>query len=128
MIPTARDNPFSSYWRQKADQRWSQVIRQQGYCDYCGRRGNLEAHHLIGRNHFATRHRIECGLCLCRHHHRFCGQISPHLAPKAFEAWLQKAFPEQYQWVQHHKTRWIVEKVDYRQAYYTLLESVSMNI
>ena len=128
MIPTARDNPFSSYWRQKADQRWSQVIRQQGYCAVCGRRGNLEAHHLIGRSHFATRHRVECGLCLCRHHHRFCNQISPHLAPKAFEAWLQKAFPERDQWVQHHKTRWIVEKVDYRQAYYALSESVSINI
>ena len=127
MILTARDNPRSSYWRQKADQRWSQVIRQQGYCTYCGRRGNLEAHHLIGRDHLALRHRVECGLCLCRHHHRFCSQISPHLAPKAFEAWLQKAYPERYQWIQKHK--WLmVERINYRQAYDALRESVSIDL
>ena len=129
MILIARDNPRSSYWRKKADQYWSQVIRQQGYCTYCGRRGDdLEAHHLIRRNHLATRHKIECGLCLCRHHHRFCSQISPHLVPKAFEAWLKEAFPERYQWVQDHKHKLMLEKADYRQAYDTLKESVSIDL
>ena len=123
-----KDNPFSTYWCKIADYRWSQVICQQGCCAVCGRRGNLEAHHLIGRNHFATRHRIECGLCLCRHHHRFDSEISPHLAPQAFEAWLQKAFPERYQWVQEHKYRQISEKVDYQKAYEALREPVSMNL
>jgi len=128
MIPAARNNPYSSYWRKKADQRWSQIIRRQGYCAYCGSRNNLEAHHLIRRNYLPTRLLIECGMCLCRYHHRFCPPISPHLAPEAFEAWLQIAFPERYQWVQDHKTRWSVEKIDYRQAYYALAKSVAMNM
>ena len=118
-----KDNPSSTYWLKRADYRWSQVICQQGCCAYCGRRGYLEAHHLIRRNYFATRHRVECGMCLCRHHHRFCDQVSPHLVPRAFEAWLKKVFFEKYRWVQDHKSRWNTEKVDYRRAYYALSDS-----
>ena len=89
---------------------------------------NLEPHHLIRRSHFAMRHRVECGLCLCQNHHRFDSEISPHLAPKAFEAWLQTVYPEQYQWAQEHKCRQITEKVDYQKAYEALRETVAMNL
>ena len=123
-----KDNPYSTYWLKRADYRWSQMICQAGCCAVCGRRGYLEAHHLIRRNYFATRHRVECGMCLCRHHHRFCDQVSPHLVPKAFEAWLKQAYPERYQWVQDHESRQLVEKVDYQRAYEALRESVAMNL
>ena len=36
-----KDNPFSTYWLKRADQRWSQVICRAGCCAYCGRRNNL---------------------------------------------------------------------------------------
>ena len=127
MIPAAKDNPFSTYWRKRADRRWSAVIRQAGCCAYCGRASGLEAHHLISRSRLALRHRIECGICLCRHHHRFCSQISPHLAPTAFEAWLQRAYPERYRWIQAHKSCRTLDKIDYRQAYWDLSEATAMN-
>ena len=80
----------------------------------------IEAHHLIRRNLLPMRHKIECGMCLCRHHHRFSSRISPHLAPKTFAAWLKEAFPKRYQWVQDHKHKLTIEKIDYRKAYDTL--------
>ncbi|HDS83967.1 MAG TPA: hypothetical protein ENN97_02045, partial [Phycisphaerales bacterium] len=70
MIPTAKDNPFSTYWRNKCDRRWSAVIRQVGCCAYCGRGYTLEAHHLIRRSRMELRQRLECGMCLRRYHHR----------------------------------------------------------
>ena len=115
-----RDNPYSSYWKKRADRLWSKVIRQTGQCSYCGSRMNLQAHHLISRRHDYTRHKVECGLCLCEHHHLYCSNISPHLAPKEFEKWLKKNFPKKYRWVQKNKYLKIYNKVDFKAAFLKL--------
>ncbi|MHC4725471.1 MAG: hypothetical protein ACYS9V_14750 [Planctomycetota bacterium] len=116
----SRENPFSKYWKKEADILWSSVIIQTGRCAYCGTRRNLQAHHLIPRRHNFTRHKVECGLCLCKYHHLYCSKISPHLAKKAFEDWLKKNFPEKYRWVQKNKSLKNYTKVDFRAAFLKL--------
>ena len=115
-----RDNPFSRYWKKRADIAWSRVVAQGGRCAYCGTGRNLQAHHLVPRRHNLTRHKLECGLCLCEHHHLFCPKVSPHLAKKEFEKWLKKNFPEKYRWVQRNKFPKICTKADFRAAFLRL--------
>lgn len=115
-----RDNPFSRHWKKRADLLWGRVVKQIGYCAYCGSSINLQAHHLIPRRHNFTRHRIECGLCLCMYHHLYCSKISPHLVPKDFEQWLKKNFPEKCRWVRKNKSLKTYTKVDFRAAFLKL--------
>ena len=115
-----RDNPFSRYWKKEADSLWSRVVKRAGRCAFCGSRFNLQAHHLVPRGYYFTRHRIECGLCLCRYHHLYCWKISPHLAPKDFEKWLKKNFPSKYRWVQKNKYLKTYNKIDFRAAFLKL--------
>ena len=116
-----RDNPYSSYWKKRADFVWSRVVKQSGRCSYRGTGRNLQAHHLILRRHDFTRHKVECVLCLCEHHHLYCPKISSHLTPKDFEKWLKKYFPEKYRWVQRNKSLKPYTKVDFRAAFLKLL-------
>jgi hypothetical protein len=112
-----KNNPFSRYWRKKADSLWSKAIKRIGRCAYCGNPYNLQAHHLILRKNNSTRHKIDCGLCLCEYHHLYCSKISPHLKPKNFNTWLKKNHPEKYQWVQNNKYMQYLSKVDFKAAY-----------
>jgi len=112
-----RENPFSRYWKKEADCLWSRVVRRAGRCTYCGNPFNLQAHHLIPRGNNHTRHKIECGLCLCEHHHLYCSEISPHLKPKDFNKWLKKNHPDKYRWLQSNKSLQYLSKVDFKAAY-----------
>lgn len=115
-----RDHPFSRYWKKRADFVWSRVVKQTGRCAYCGSGFKLQAHHIVPRSNNRTRHKVECGLCLCEHHHLYCIKISPHLVPKEFEKWLKKNFPKKYRWVQKNKYLRVYNKVDFRAAYLSL--------
>lgn len=115
-----KDNPFSSFWRKKADLAWSRVVKQAGQCAYCGTMVNLHAHHLVPRANNLTRHKIGCGLCLCEYHHLYCPQISPHLEPDGFERWLRKSMPHKYRWMLRQKSLRIYVKVDYKKVFLKL--------
>ena len=114
------DSPYSTHWRTKADSVWSRVVKQTGRCAYCGSRNNLQAHHLISRRFFYTRHKVECGICLCRYHHLYCSKISPHLAAKDFEIWLKEKFPLRYRWLNKNRYLKTYNKVDFRAAFLKL--------
>jgi hypothetical protein len=115
-----KEHPFSRYWKKKADCLWSRVVKQAGRCSYCGSRSSLQAHHLIARSYNITRHKVECGLCLCKYHHLYCSKISPHLAPNDFEKWLKKNFPTKYRWVNKNKVLKVYSKVDFMAAFLKL--------
>jgi len=112
-----KDDHKSKYWQNKADSLWGAVIHEIYSCcpvdDECA--GNMEAHHLISRSNKATRHSIENGICLCSKHHKFCNKLSAHKAPLAFAEWLQKKFPEKWEWCSENKHK--VNKPDYFEAY-----------
>ena len=114
------DNPFSRYWKKQADCLWSRAVKRAGRCAYCGNPSNLHAHHLIPRANTRTRHKIECGLCLCEHHHLYCSKISPHLKPKDFDKWLKKNHPGKYRWVRRNKSLQDWSKVDFKAAFLKL--------
>jgi hypothetical protein len=115
-----KDNPFSSYWKKRADLVWSKVVKQTGRCAFCGTVVNLQAHHLIARTNNPTRHKPECGLCLCEYHHLYCPEISPHLHAEVFEQWLRKNMPGRYRWMLRQKSLRSHVKVDYRKAFLKL--------
>ena len=116
-------NPYSRYWKKRADCSWSRAVKCKGRCAYCGSPFNLQAHHLIPRENNYTRHKVECGLCLCEHHHLYSSKVSPHLKPKNFDKWLKKNHPEKYQWVQSNKYLTYLSKVDFKAVYDKLSKS-----
>jgi len=112
-----KDDSKSTYWRNKADKLWGAIIHEiyNGCAVGEGCAGNLEAHHLIGRDHKHSRHRIENGILLCSLHHKYCTKISAHKAPLAFAEWLQENKPETWQWCSENKH--VICKPDYKQSY-----------
>jgi hypothetical protein len=112
-----KENPRSKYWKTKADGLWGAVIHEiYQYCpvdDECS--GHIEAHHLISRANTATRHSIENGIGLCSLHHKFSNKLSAHGAPLAFAEWIQKKYPEKWDWCSENKHK--IQKPDYKEAY-----------
>lgn len=68
MSPSARELRQRDY----ADALWSRIVRaRDGWrCRLCGSGTQVEAAHIIGRGHDATRLEVDNGLALCRRHHR----------------------------------------------------------
>lgn len=119
-----RDDPKSKLWLTKADKLWSQCIhlKHNETCavdDKCS--GNLEAHHLITRNHRNTRHEVSNGILLCSLHHKYSTELSPHGGPVGFGIWMEANRPEQWDWV--IKNRWRTKQdLDYKSAFENLIE------
>lgn len=123
-----KDNPKSTYWRNRADKLWGAVIHAK--YDRCAVespccKGNLEAHHLISRSNGATRHSIENGILLCSKHHKFDQLLSAHKAPLAFSEWFMTTYPERWEW--HSKHKWAMGTVDYENAYNELVKWCEVN-
>ena len=99
-----RQNPFSTYWRERCDTIWSMIIRHRaGYrCQKCGRKAKkLDTHHLIPRGRYMTRHELSNGLALDAGCHTF-NNDSAHHDRTGFTNWFKEALPEQYAWVVKH--------------------------
>jgi len=99
------DDPYSTYWLKRADDAWADLIHT-GYRSCVINKdcsGPLEAHHLINRKHYATRHNPWCGLLLCSKHHQWSVDLSAHIASLPFAEWLQINRPKQWEWVCEHK-------------------------
>lgn len=124
----AVNTPSSAYWQKKADRLWRNMITKTGFCVYCGTTIHLEAHHLISRINGLTRHKVECGICLCRYHHLYCPKISPHRQPKEFAKWLRKNMPEKYRWFQEHKQLEYQVAADYKEAFLAISANICDNV
>ena len=122
-----------AYWKKKCDKLWREKImaRFGGRCAICGATGYLNAHHLITRAAVFFRHNLENGVALCPTCHNFGFDqdvedrdqdvISAHATPWAFEEWMEKNRPEQYEW--WTKNRYAVTvgvTIDYEQVYHAL--------
>ena len=94
-----------------ADDLWSLAVRGDwgNRCAVCGKRSKSQAHHLIPRQHEATRYDLRNGCCLCAHCHTFNPDTSPHLNAAGWLLWLSCNWPELHQW---YTTT--VERGDYR--------------
>jgi len=96
------------YWKKRATALWSDLIREVGECEICGREGkrgktqgwtNLDAHHLIPKG---TSDLFRCdlsnGVCLCVRCHQWDEGVSPHQNKEGFEKWLETMRPGQWKW------------------------------
>ena len=54
------------------DHAWSEFVHKRDkFCQKCGGRGGLQAHHAFGRRNTATRWDVENGVLLCHPHHHY---------------------------------------------------------
>jgi hypothetical protein len=93
--------PAKGRLRDMADQLWSKAVKADWShkCAICGRGDSLNSHHLIPRTHQATRYLLRNGISLCKHHHVFCNDRSPHGNGMGFVLWLDANHLALGEWV-----------------------------
>lgn len=91
--------PPTKRLREIADRLWSVAVRSRWMycCAVCGRQPS-EAHHLVPRQHEATRYDVRNGVALCSYHHKFCRDVSPHQNAAGFMKWLRYSYPDTLIW------------------------------
>lgn len=91
--------PAKGRLRDIADQLWSRAVRDDwaNRCAVCGS-GKVEAHHLVPRQHEATRYTLLNGVALCFTHHQGCENLSPHLNAAGWMRWLEANHPSRAEW------------------------------
>ena len=97
--------PAKGRLRDLCDQLWSLAVRADwlNKCAVCGK-GKCEAHHLIPRQHEATRYEIRNGIALCSHCHQFNKDLSPHQNAAGWMSWLFEHHPQLHDWmVENHR-------------------------
>ena len=92
--------PAKGRLRDIADRLWSLAVKEDwaNRCAMCGHRGDLNSHHLIPRQHAATRYDLHNGICLCRRCHQFCPDVSPHQNAAGFLVRLEWSYPATAKW------------------------------
>lgn len=73
------------------DDIWRQYIykRAGNKCEYCGKEGKLNAHHIFSRSNRPIRWDEDNGICLCPLHHTL-GNESFHKSPATMLDWLKQ--------------------------------------
>ena len=96
--------PKKSRLRDIADELWSAAVKEDwaGKCAICGHE-NTQSHHLVPRQHEATRYEVRNGIALCYRHHQACPDTSPHQNAAGFMDWLRERHLELHQWYVTHK-------------------------
>ena len=107
---TSKEIPAKGRLRDMADRLWSIAVKGDwaNRCAVCGSTSKLNAHHLIGRTHQATRYNLRNGMCLCPNHHQWDKQdtkypFSAHGDARAFNKWLDRKHPALAAWVDETK-------------------------
>ena len=82
--------PAKGRLRDMSDRLWSLAVRADWAhkCAVCGAR-DCEAHHLVPRQHEATRYELRNGIALCCHCHQFDADLSPHQNGAGWIKWLE---------------------------------------
>lgn len=91
--------PAEGRLRDMADRLWSLAVRSDWNwrCAVC-RSGKCEAHHLVPRQHQATRYELRNGIALCTHCHQFDKDLSPHQNAAGFIFWLESHHADLAEW------------------------------
>ena len=94
------DIPAKGRLKDIADTLWSKAVKDDwcNRCAVCGTGSELNAHHLISRQHQATRYDLRNGICLCANHHQWNADISPHKNAEGFRQWMETHHPLRRQW------------------------------
>jgi len=98
------DVPKKARMKTIADQLWSYAVRDEWNweCAVCGKTGKRpNAHHIIPRQHEATRYLIHNGICLCFWCHQRDPDESPHNNALGWLDWLSEHLPNLHRWYRH---------------------------
>jgi 5-methylcytosine-specific restriction endonuclease McrA len=82
----------------KKDLEWRDKVKKRDnyQCAICSRKEFLDCHHILPREIKSYRWTLENGILLCKKHHRFSREISPHSNSFIFFIWFIKNRKEQY--------------------------------
>jgi hypothetical protein len=74
------------------DDAWSLLVKLMAgnQCEYCGKQGLLNSHHVFSRSKKSTRWSLPNGICLCVGHHTFSSSFSAHKTPTEFTEWIKE--------------------------------------
>ena len=101
---TSKDVPAKGRLREMADALWSYAVREDWAwkCAVCGS-ATVEAHHLVPRQHEATRYLLRNGIALCARCHQFDPDVSPHQNAAGWLSWLVINHKELYGWYRENE-------------------------
>lgn len=101
-----------SWYVKKCDTKFSLLIRSIGYCQYCGRKENLQCAHIIGRANYTLRWNPLNAICLCVGCHIYKFHRG---SPLDFVEWLESKFPERMVYLKEARKKVIKRKImDYK--------------
>lgn len=87
------------YYKKKADDLTSAIVKLQGKCEWCGSTtGQLQCAHIIGRVNHTLRFDPMNVLCLCANCHR-----KAHTYPMEFSNWVLNKYPNRASYLAHNK-------------------------
>jgi hypothetical protein len=91
--------PAKGRLRDFADRLWSRAVRDDwaNHCAVCGST-NVEAHHLVPRQHEQTRYDLKNGVALCAACHQFDKNISPHQNSAGWISFLIDNHHDRFDW------------------------------
>lgn len=98
-MPMKVKKPSKSKLIKKCDILFSLIVRQLGYCEWCGRSDiQLNGHHVIGRAIMFLRYDRRNGCCLCVNCHEF-SKTSVKNNPIKFLDWFKAVRPQDYEYI-----------------------------
>ena len=94
---TNKNVPAKGRLRDICDSLWGKsVLADWNHeCAVCGGRAT-DPHHLVPRQHYATRYELSNGIGLCSRCHLWCPDRAPHQNAAGFMNWLEWNHPEVY--------------------------------
>jgi len=99
-ILKVKKQPKKSTLIRKADDLWRKIVKQKGYCEWCGKSGGVQnAHHIMGRSRHSLRWDIRNGVCLCYKCHTD-GAHSPNAAKvEEYLKWIKSYRPDDWRYL-----------------------------
>ena len=109
----------------KLDKLWSELVRLKAgnECEYCHKKGSVNAHHIFSRSNRAVRWDTDNGVCLCVAHHVF-GNLSAHKSPVEFVEWLKDIRGETWYAVLRARANVISKNIDFEAVKEYLTEGI----
>jgi len=117
-----KENPNSGYWMRQCDRVFGLIyhsVHTKNFCvvgryepkaDPCS--GYIEMAHLIPKENYLWRWNLDNVIDACSNHHKLSRIISSHNSPIAFGQFLEKYFPDKYEFVNTHKWESITRKAE----------------
>lgn len=82
----------------RTDDQWAREVKERaGFkCEYCGKKDNLNSHHIFSRSNRSVRWDLDNGVALCPGCHVFSDTFSAHKTPMEFTIWIKEKRGEEW--------------------------------